>query len=164
MSEIWTRSSIFAFISSSSTGELFAPSSRRQGSSNWANIPRTCWTKLFAVRRIPEICSRSKCSPIKKQLCSQSLFRFDEYPQTMFVKQMFAQLRTSYVRRFFLFIFFIYFFQVSNYVREANVRPVKNGPNGLTPGQTGTHDSKRKLEQWKFCPAVLINGQFSRSK
>ena len=80
----------------------------------------------------------------------------------MFVKQMFAQLRTNYVRRFFVLRFDEY--PRPNYVRGANVRPIKNGLNGLTPGQTGTHDSKGRLVQRKFCPAALINGQCSRSK
>ena len=45
--------------------------------------------------------------------------QFDEYPRTRFAKQMIVQLRISFVG--------LVSTKCPNYIREANVRPIKNG-------------------------------------
>ena len=70
--------------------------SQRQGSSNRANIPRTCWAKLFGPRiylcrsstNIPNYIREAKVSRIKNQLYSPNTPNYVR-------EQMFAQLRTG---------------------------------------------------------------------
>ena len=86
---------------------------QRPGSSNRANIPRTCWAKRFRPRIYLRHCStntpnyirEAKVLPIKNQLYSPNTPNFVR-------EQMFAQLRTGFrcTQNGWAVLFFPFFF------------------------------------------------------